>query len=281
MASLVEMFEPWRDLPRQPEEPLDIDISLGAILSAAAGTVLESELAHRLSALVHRAPPPLASVPWLRDLETNPQNATVLDRAGLTRKGGLLPDDHLFKSMARNGLLRDNVVVWSPAHTLLPPVPVRPGSTANLSKSPSADSTDSAAARTAATVFNVYALAGDVCGHPGVVHGGLSSAIIDETFGYLLFLLAGAVEGAQASAPGDLEAVKGLALKTAMTAHLEVDFVKPLPNDSIVACVAQLERVEGRKVYFRAELLSRPHGVGAGVATVYSRGSALFVVPRG
>lgn len=35
----------------------------------------------------------------------------------------------------------------------------------------------------------VIGLGSDVCGHPTIVHGGLTAAIIDETFGGLIFCL--------------------------------------------------------------------------------------------
>eukprot|EP00198_Chlamydomonas_reinhardtii_P012655 XP_001701992.1 predicted protein [Chlamydomonas reinhardtii] len=176
---------------------------------------------------------PLSNVVWLHQLEAANGCTLVLDRHGLTARGGLLPDDHL--------------------------------------QQPSC----------AATVLNVYALATDVCGHKGVVHGGLSSALLDESFGYLLYLLASTA--AEKESRALRPELPSAALKSAMTAHLEVDFVRPLLPESVVVCVAQVEKVEGRKVWLRAELLSRAPTAavpGEAAPVVYARGRALFVTPR-
>lgn len=50
-----------------------------------------------------------------------------------------------------------------------------------------------------------------------------------------------------------------------------------------MVCVAQVEKVEGRKVWLRAELLSRAPTAavpGEAAPVVYARGRALFVTPR-
>ncbi|PNW86609.1 hypothetical protein CHLRE_02g093600v5 [Chlamydomonas reinhardtii] len=226
---------------------------------------------------------PLSNVVWLHQLEAANGCTLVLDRHGLTARGGLLPDDHLFKFMARNGLIKDNRVIWAPEYPLLPSAPLRPAAAA----APTTEMAAVAAAGAqqqpscAATVLNVYALATDVCGHKGVVHGGLSSALLDESFGYLLYLLASTA--AEKESRALRPELPSAALKSAMTAHLEVDFVRPLLPESVVVCVAQVEKVEGRKVWLRAELLSRAPTAavpGEAAPVVYARGRALFVTPR-
>jgi acyl-coenzyme A thioesterase PaaI-like protein len=64
-------------------------------------------------------------------------------------------------------------------------------------------------------------------GAPGLAHGGVLSAAVDEAMGYLLWLLA---------AP-------------AVTAHLEVNFRRPVPVGSYLQLEGELERVEGRKIF--------------------------------
>lgn len=128
--------------------------------------------------------------------------------------------------MARNGLIKDNRVIWAPEYPLLPSAPLRPAAAA----APTTEMAAVAAAGAqqqpscAATVLNVYALATDVCGHKGVVHGGLSSALLDESFGYLLYLLASTA--AEKESRALRPELPSAALKSAMTAHLEVDFVR-------------------------------------------------------
>jgi acyl-coenzyme A thioesterase PaaI-like protein len=84
-------------------------------------------------------------------------------------------------------------------------------------------------------------------GAPGLAHGGVISAAVDEAMGFLIWLLA---------AP-------------AVTAHLEVDFRKPVPVGSILELVGHIDRVEGRKVF--AVMTGR---VGE---TVHVESRALFV----
>jgi acyl-coenzyme A thioesterase PaaI-like protein len=68
-------------------------------------------------------------------------------------------------------------------------------------------------------------------GAPGLAHGGVISAAVDEGMGYLLWLVE----------------------SPAVTAHLEVDFRKPVPVGSQLELRARLEDVEGRKI--RASLM--------------------------
>lgn len=63
-------------------------------------------------------------------------------------------------------------------------------------------------------------------GAPGLAHGGVISAAVDEGMGYLLWLVE----------------------SPAVTAHIEVDFRRPVPVGSRLELQARLERTEGRKI---------------------------------
>jgi acyl-coenzyme A thioesterase PaaI-like protein len=63
-------------------------------------------------------------------------------------------------------------------------------------------------------------------GAPGLAHGGVISAAVDEGMGYLLWLVE----------------------SPAVTARLEVDFRKPVPVGSRLELRARVEDVEGRKI---------------------------------
>lgn len=87
-------------------------------------------------------------------------------------------------------------------------------------------------------------------GAPGLAHGGLLAAALDETLGALNWLL----------------------LNPAVTARLEVDFRRPVPLDSRLFLSARVVGVHGRKVYSAATAhLDRTDGPIALAAT------ALFV----
>ena len=60
----------------------------------------------------------------------------------------------------------------------------------------------------------------------------------------------------------------------ALTAHLEVDFKRPLPVNIVVCCTATVLSIEGRKFWVHAEMLDKPGGV------VFASGKALYVTPR-
>ena len=63
-------------------------------------------------------------------------------------------------------------------------------------------------------------------GAPGLAHGGVIAAAVDEGMGYLLWVVQ----------------------HPAVTAHLEVDYVKPVPVGSRLDLEAQLDGLEGRKI---------------------------------
>lgn len=68
-------------------------------------------------------------------------------------------------------------------------------------------------------------------GAPGLAHGGVISAAMDEGMGYLLWLVQ----------------------KPAVTAHLEVDYRRPLPVGSRLELEGRVDRLEGRKIYASME----------------------------
>lgn len=105
----------------------------------------------------------------------------------------------------------------------------------------------------------IVKLGRDVCGYPSTVHGGLTAAIIDETLGGLM-----------------LSVWKSgvIGLLPAVTARLEVDYCKKVPQNSSVLCSTKVELIDGRKLWMTAEVRDKPNG------TVYATARGLFVAPR-
>lgn len=64
-------------------------------------------------------------------------------------------------------------------------------------------------------------------GAPGLAHGGVISAAMDEGMGFLLWLLA----------------------TPAVTAHIEVNFRRPVPVGARLRLGGRIDRVDGRKLY--------------------------------
>ncbi|DBA95108.1 TPA: hypothetical protein ACH3X1_002620 [Trebouxia sp. C0004] len=106
---------------------------------------------------------------------------------------------------------------------------------------------------------SLITLGKNVCGHPTIVHGGLTAAIVDETFGGLNYVMKkrGMLD------PGP-----------AFTVHMVMDWKKPIPAGSHIICTASLDSIEGRKTWVRATVKDRPDGVE------YAAGEALFVIPK-
>jgi acyl-coenzyme A thioesterase PaaI-like protein len=68
-------------------------------------------------------------------------------------------------------------------------------------------------------------------GAPGLAHGGVISAAVDEGMGYLLWLVQ----------------------SPAVTAHLEVDYRRPVPVGSRLELEGRIDRTHGRKIYASME----------------------------
>ncbi len=101
-----------------------------------------------------------------------PYNTTPHNSLGKTA----LTPDHMFTAFLRHNLIKDIVCLFHPDTK---------------------------------SVLNAYHLGTDTCGHPGIIHGGLTSSVIDESFGILVYML---------KCNGSID--KG----PAFTANLQVDF---------------------------------------------------------
>ena len=99
-----------------------------------------------------------------------------------------------------------------------------------------------------------------LCGHPGIVHGGLLATMLDEGLARACF--------------------PALPNKVGVTASLKIDYRVPCPAGSYVVLKAQTTKVEGRKAWVKGwiELLG-DDGEGEGAKVVEAE--ALFVEPKG
>jgi len=99
-------------------------------------------------------------------------------------------------------------------------------------------------------VFGEFTVTEHHQGAPGLAHGGLLTAAIDEVLGSLNWLLAG----------------------PAVTGRLECDFRRPVPVGAVLHIEAEVVGVKGRKVFTRA--LARLGGADGQVAV---SASAMFI----
>jgi uncharacterized protein (TIGR00369 family) len=88
-------------------------------------------------------------------------------------------------------------------------------------------------------------------GAPAYAHGGAVAALLDDAMGYVSFLV----------------------LRMFVTAHLEVDYRRPVLLDHDYDVVAWCERIEGRKLFLASEL----RAIDDGAVVAESRGMFVTV----
>lgn len=90
-----------------------------------------------------------------------------------------------------------------------------------------------------------------LCGHPGIVHGGIISTLFDNSFGWLFI------------------AAKQ---KPAFTANLTITYRKPIMANTKGVIKATITEIQGRKLYMSA----RWEWAGE----VYAEATSLFIIPK-
>ncbi|SMR43182.1 unnamed protein product [Zymoseptoria tritici ST99CH_1E4] len=105
----------------------------------------------------------------------------------------------------------------------------------------------------------IFYLGPALCGHPGIVHGGLLATLMDEGLARACF--------------------PALPNKIGVTASLKIDYKRPCPGSSYIALKAETTKVEGRKAWVKGwiEVIGED-GEGDGVHVVEAE--ALFIEPK-
>ncbi|KAI9899596.1 hypothetical protein N3K66_006057 [Trichothecium roseum] len=98
----------------------------------------------------------------------------------------------------------------------------------------------------------------DLCGHPGLVHGGMLATMLDEGLARCC--------------------MKALPNKLCVTANLNIDYRKPTPAGSFLVLKARTTKVQGRKAWVKGhiELLAGP----GETPVVVAEASGLFIEPK-
>jgi 3'-phosphoadenosine 5'-phosphosulfate synthase len=108
------------------------------------------------------------------------------------------------------------------------------------------------------SLVSISYLGSDLCGHPGLVHGGLLATVLDEGLARCCF----------AALPN----------KVGMTANLNINYRSPAPAGAFVVLRARTTRVEGRKAWVEGHIETL---VAEGEKpVVLVEASALFIEPR-
>jgi acyl-coenzyme A thioesterase PaaI-like protein len=99
-----------------------------------------------------------------------------------------------------------------------------------------------------------------LCGHPGIVHGGLLATLLDEGLARCCF--------------------PALPNKVAVTASLKIDYKAPAMAGQIVVLRATTTRVEGRKAWVTGRIETLADDSKGEKPVVLTQGEALFIEPR-
>jgi acyl-coenzyme A thioesterase PaaI-like protein len=91
----------------------------------------------------------------------------------------------------------------------------------------------------------------NLCGHPGLVHGGIISALFDNTLGWLFI---------------------AMQQPPAFTANLNVNYRKPMPSNTTAVIKAHVTNVQGRKIFVNATWERD--------GQVFADATALFITPK-
>ncbi|TID21739.1 thioesterase family protein [Venturia nashicola] len=97
-----------------------------------------------------------------------------------------------------------------------------------------------------------------LCGHPGVIHGGLLATLLDEGLARCCF--------------------PALPNKVGVTASLKIDYKKPCTAGQYVVLKSETTKVDGRKAWVKGRLETLPADGSEGVVLVEAE--ALFIEPR-
>lgn len=108
------------------------------------------------------------------------------------------------------------------------------------------------------SLVQISYLGKDLCGHPGIVHGGFLATMLDEGLARCCF----------AALPN----------KIGMTANLNINYRSPAPAEAFVVLRAVTAKVEGRKAWVEGRIETLvPEGE---TPKVIAEASALFIEPR-
>lgn len=108
------------------------------------------------------------------------------------------------------------------------------------------------------SLVSLMYLGSEICGHPGIIHGGLLATLLDEGLARCCF--------------------PALPNKIGVTANLNIDYRAPAMADSYVALRAETVKVEGRKAWVEGRIETLPLDGSDPVVLVQAK--ALFIEPK-
>jgi len=108
------------------------------------------------------------------------------------------------------------------------------------------------------SLVSILYLGPELCGYPGLIHGGLLATLLDENLAKCCF--------------------PALPNKVGMTANLTINYRKPSPAESFVVLKAKTVKVEGRKAWVEGHIETLAKD--GQEPTVLVEASALMIEPK-
>lgn len=109
------------------------------------------------------------------------------------------------------------------------------------------------------SMVSIFYLGTDVCGHPGIIHGGMLATLLDESLARCCF--------------------PALPNGIGVTANLNIDYRRPAQANSYAVLRAETVKVEGRKAWVEGRIETLPEKGEDPVVLVEAK--ALFIEPKG
>ncbi|KAK7511332.1 HotDog domain-containing protein [Phyllosticta paracitricarpa] len=116
-------------------------------------------------------------------------------------------------------------------------------------------------ARDGSRMVSIHYVGKALCGHPGIVHGGLLSTLLDEGLARCCF--------------------PALPNRIAVTASLNVTFKAPCYADQFIVLRAETTKVDGRKAWVKGRLETLVDESKGETPLVLDEAEALFIEPKG
>ncbi|KAL1638796.1 hypothetical protein SLS58_008610 [Diplodia intermedia] len=116
------------------------------------------------------------------------------------------------------------------------------------------------AAADGSRMVSVHYVGPALCGHPGVVHGGLLATLLDEGLARCCF--------------------PALPNKIGMTASLTINYKAPCRAGQFIVLRAETTKVEGRKAWVKGRLETLVDEAAGETPLVLDEAEALFIEPR-
>ena len=198
----------------------------------------------------------------LRDIANPPTDAETLDMFTPSTEEVAEIEKALFSHPITRGLLQDEKYIASRPHLKIPEKLKAQNLTGGTLLGPDKIAVPPLQFTTddGSSFVSLQYLGPALCGHPGIVHGGLLATLLDEGLARCCF--------------------PALPNKVGVTASLKIDYKAPCMAGQVVVLRAETTKVEGRKAWVKGRLETLADESKGEKPIVLTEGEALFIEPR-